>query len=61
MELYYNADLTKVPKVELDFRICTGYLDYGLQVLFSPFVTKILEHFQQVPFPFVLSILEDIK
>lgn len=47
LELFDNTDQSCTPKAEKNIKICTGYLDYGVKLLFSPFDTMILNHFRQ--------------
>lgn len=67
LELYDNANLNYTPKPEGNVLICTGYIDYGLKLHFSPFMTMALNHFRHIPsqyaahFYLILSILEDIN
>lgn len=67
LELYNNADLTKVPKAVWNIKVCTGYFDYGLRLPLSSFVVMVLNHFetslsQHTAHVFlVLSILENIN
>lgn len=67
LDLYNNANLSWTPKAKNYIIICTGYFDYSLRILFSPFVTMDLNHFKRSPdqctahFHLILSILEDIN
>lgn len=49
LELYNNANLSRVPKAQKNILVCTRYLDYGLWLPFSPFVTMVLNHFRRAP------------
>lgn len=46
LEFYDDVNLNRVPKADKNIKICSSYLDYGLRLPFSLFVTMVLNYFQ---------------
>lgn len=66
LEMYENANLTKVPLADKHIRIYTGYLEYDLQLPFNNFTRMVLVYYDRAPsqytahFYLLLSIIEGI-